>query len=299
MMCRTCGKFGHYIEGCPEKKNVNQGGKENPQHQGVRSADVRSDQDKNSQETMQGPWVVVQKPRRPRKNSGGTGGNTGNSKTADSNAAGTRFQILGSINDEETIPTKMGPLAAVNAEIEQQHVKHNKSQKGKNQPATPAVIKRSNDERKNETRTAFNGESISIKKKKIETVNKGNHGKIIEIEEDVMETDMVTTERVNKDMSATQKHHNDEFESHNNDAMSKHGTRPPDKLIMGQKIISIPNVTRPPDMLHAPHSSSSIPVSLPGKETMDNEVFIDANDQGVVELADSEMEIVNETQKLG
>jgi hypothetical protein len=59
----------------------------------------------------------------------------------------------------------MGPLAAVNAEIEQQHVKHNKSQKGKNQPATPAVIKRSNDERINETRTAFNGESISIKKK--------------------------------------------------------------------------------------------------------------------------------------
>jgi hypothetical protein len=94
MMRRTCGKFGHYIEGCPEIKNVNQGGKENPQHQGVRSADVRSDQDKNSQETMQGPWVVVQKPRRPRKNSGGTGGNTGNSKTADSNAAGTRFQIL-------------------------------------------------------------------------------------------------------------------------------------------------------------------------------------------------------------
>ncbi|MCI26299.1 hypothetical protein A2U01_0047494, partial [Trifolium medium] len=68
---------------------------------------------------------------------------------------------------------------------------------------------------------------------------------------------------------------------------------------MGQNIVINPNEPRPPDMLHAPHSSSSIPVSLPGKKTMDNEVYIDANGHGIVELSDSEMEIVNETQKLG
>lgn len=66
LLCLTCGKFGHYMEGCIEKPseerlkgkrvvvNDRDGGK------------VRFEGESSSHND-QGPWLVVQKPRRTRK----------------------------------------------------------------------------------------------------------------------------------------------------------------------------------------------------------------------------------------
>ncbi|PNX57606.1 hypothetical protein L195_g058778, partial [Trifolium pratense] len=74
MLCLTCGKFGHYREGCPDKgkgdygqqgeRNNSVGGEMQPPVMGGTGGD--------------GPWKVVQKQRRSRKTGQGK-----NSETAD------------------------------------------------------------------------------------------------------------------------------------------------------------------------------------------------------------------------
>ncbi|MCH94906.1 hypothetical protein A2U01_0015876, partial [Trifolium medium] len=63
MLCITCGKFGHYREGCPNKmksQEVNNGEKQGPTATSVGDSIGISSE-------VAGPWVVVQKPKRNRK----------------------------------------------------------------------------------------------------------------------------------------------------------------------------------------------------------------------------------------
>lgn len=99
MLCLSCGKFGHYIEGCPDngkKQSWNEVANTIQQAGGeVSEGGVSAQVPKEA-----GPWVVVQKPRRARrpKDSGpAQGGKT----SADLGASGSRSQALDPITNEE------------------------------------------------------------------------------------------------------------------------------------------------------------------------------------------------------
>jgi hypothetical protein len=280
MLCRTCGKFGHYIEGCPEKKTTTQDGSQNHQAQRVASTDSRSDMEKNNNESNQGPWVVVQKPRRNKKISGG-GGSSGSIKTSGSKDAGTRFQVLESINEEETNQADERQTEMEKEELVQQHVKYNKSQKERNKSANTSGIKRSNDERLDETIVANNNEPTIMRKKSNGINNSKNHGDATGTEEENMETNIVMSQGANGNMSTSNMPHNNELEITKKETARKHGTRPPDNINLG----SIPfNV-----------SDSPMKEGDKGDLMTEGETFVDANDQGTNEGSDSDMEVVGET----
>jgi hypothetical protein len=93
MLCMTCGRFGHYKEGCPAKKNdaVNGEGKVNDGQARI----------SNSDETgADGPWRIVQKQRRNKKIANGRNNmpavvNVSPAKINEQhNLGGSRFDVL-------------------------------------------------------------------------------------------------------------------------------------------------------------------------------------------------------------
>jgi hypothetical protein len=104
MLCRTCGKFGHYLEGCPDKKtpsatnmDTNEGGMANTEV----SANLKGSDSMGGD--GDGPWVVVQKTRRPRKAKEGTGKENFATGAGRNTGNGTRFEILETINEDSEI----------------------------------------------------------------------------------------------------------------------------------------------------------------------------------------------------
>jgi hypothetical protein len=225
--------------------------------------------------------VVVQKPRRNKKISGGGGGSSGSIKTSGSKDAGTRFQVLESINEEETNQADERQTEMEKEELVQQHVKYNKSQKERNKSANTSGIKRSNDERLDETIVANNNEPTIMRKKSNGINNSKNHGDATGTEEEKMETNIVMSQGANGNMSTSNMPHNNELEITKKETTRKHGTRPPDNINLG----SIPfNV-----------SDSPMKEGDKGDLMTEGETFVDANDQGTNEGSDSDMEVVGET----
>ncbi|GAU51239.1 hypothetical protein TSUD_129860 [Trifolium subterraneum] len=91
MLCMTCGRFGHYKEGCPTKKNNDAGSNENKANEG------KSKEPNDDGSGAEGPWRIVQKQRRNKKaiigrNNTMAGLNIAPAKPA--NSGGSRFGVL-------------------------------------------------------------------------------------------------------------------------------------------------------------------------------------------------------------
>jgi hypothetical protein len=104
MLRRSCGRFGHYVEGCPEKiapslpNNGNAANNPLAVGEGMNSKGTE-----NHDEIVNGPWVVDQKPRRPLRNNEGTSKDGVAAGHAQNAGTGTQFDILDSINEEPEI----------------------------------------------------------------------------------------------------------------------------------------------------------------------------------------------------
>jgi hypothetical protein len=62
LLCLNCGKFGHYVEGCPKTSVVGGNGGQGGENDRVeKQTQVMGGE-------VTGPWTVVSKTRRPRKN---------------------------------------------------------------------------------------------------------------------------------------------------------------------------------------------------------------------------------------
>jgi hypothetical protein len=106
MLCRSCGKFGHYVEGCPDKL-VSNTSRTNTHQDSVSVNEKGQTANGKEKNEGEGPWVVVQKPRRPRKTKEGNNKEAMAAGSARNTGTGTRFDILETINEEHEIRGSM------------------------------------------------------------------------------------------------------------------------------------------------------------------------------------------------
>jgi hypothetical protein len=152
------------VEGCPEKKTTRPSNNDTEtNHSVVAGVGTNSTGPEIHDETLNGPWVVVQKPRRPRRNKEGNSKDEAAAGHAQNAGTGTRFEILDSINGEPeilganneernnlNIPTKNTPHSA-HTKNRGKSGKHVEDKKGKavnnmvqHESTNGQVIKRNN-----------------------------------------------------------------------------------------------------------------------------------------------------------
>jgi hypothetical protein len=62
LLCKTCGKFGYYGKGCPEKGKIAAAQCESSENGGQKNEGINL-----ASGRLEGPWMVVQKQKRNRK----------------------------------------------------------------------------------------------------------------------------------------------------------------------------------------------------------------------------------------
>jgi hypothetical protein len=228
MMCRSCGKFGHYVEGCSEKKTPSN----NPRST---TDDVQAVE--NIADDTAGPWVVVQKPRRPRKtkeNNNKDGSTVANDRNT---GTGTRFEILKQLNEDpeivvanndepiNAIPSATNHQKSMHAKGGERTGKHVGTKKGK-----AAVNMGENQKRieKYGTHTANKQQIHQENNKGALTRNKaqGNHEVNNNVLHDYAGNNIQTTQKTNEESIPTTLSHEGPH----------HMPRPPDQHHMDQNL---------------------------------------------------------------
>ncbi|MCH85177.1 hypothetical protein A2U01_0006021 [Trifolium medium] len=324
LLCTNCGKFGHYKEGCPEK--VREGEKVTGGEQAGNGAVAGKLGLAGS--GSDGPWVVVQKQKRSRKTLAAEGGNKRSSgKTNNTpHLQGSHFDSLREETleiEDESINLGGGKRQpGVEEQVECGTNGRDKNQEGvqkgliinnennvkglKNasgvsmtQPTgSVASQERIGKNSRLSTRGtgSFKGKSTGkthvstqtktsiiselLEKKKMEKLFAAQFKKVT-----INGDKQGNNEKSQESKSATLIENDDVSKEEAGLNLSLHG-------------VNKPNGTRPPDIQTTPLDSSFVSNSNEIDTTPEGDEFLDAHDQGIAGVSDSEMELVGETPDL-
>ncbi|CAJ2657275.1 unnamed protein product [Trifolium pratense] len=316
MLCLTCGKFGHYREGCPDKvqSNADQQGARNRDTEGVVFS---SNMGGNGEE---GPWRVVHKQRRNRKNAPtkntaapeGKGNNIPTKQNVTppvsnndmAKISGSRFITLsddnGEINEEDLeregngmsnagdmmeLNGSQNPLNGVNG----RNKKNKRGNNGDNAKKEEANIEKLNKDQKLATRGGvFKGKTVTQVKKGVGNVA----GKIgVEWLESLKAqySKPISISGGEKTKGEVPK------EIHKSYVWEVGSTK---TLRLGQVDTDVINAPRPPDGLTAPNNTYSDHTQRETDVGLEVEIYEDANDESSVGTSETNMEVVQETPTL-
>jgi hypothetical protein len=303
MLCMTCGRFGHYKEGCQIKKN-NAGN-------GDGQVDEGKAGNSNSDDTgVEGPWRIVQKQRRSKKtvtgkpNMPAAVNDLSTKINAYRNLGGSRFDVLNVDSDETNMETNVEqdgefldseetrrePILELrdNKEeaINRKKQNKNKCGIGGDHVAKFNAAERIPKEPKLATRVGntFKGKFSANTKKGVEhAMDKMGIDIIGDLMGQTVQPKAVSTQNITGRKN-----------------IGEHELGLTSASMLGPKSVSNPNLPRPPDNVVIPPLSQKIPTLLTSNEdlSIEGEVFEDANDQGSHLSSDSDMEVVGETPNL-
>jgi hypothetical protein len=312
LLCITCGKFGHYKEGCTEKLIQQKAIGSVQQNGGDVGGIVGSDGD--------GPWVVVHKPRRQRKGKDAVvdqnrGKAVNESINDEPKISGSRFislnddipelnaeipVIIGINDDEKTKEVGEKNMATnmegnnMHEEVEKQRVKFKKGNGKLN-------VERANKDSKLATRgtQSFKGKGGGFSKKGVEN----SSGLMGENRREVVKEAHFRRPNDNNGQQ------NLGFQNGLNVGVTDKVTKGEDSKTtyldqhvntnLGQIQIIMPNVPRPPNSdgntsIFTANTQLQSHVSM-----VDNDEFVDASDNGATGDSESDMDVVDETPQLG
>jgi hypothetical protein len=311
LLCITCGKFGHYKEGCPDKVKQQDGNSGDRQNGGSGGGvSVGSEVD--------GPWVVVQKLRRQRKGKeresmAGTGWGKDATRliNGEPTLVGSRFNALSDNtpelndnipaiinvnegeNNQEENQTQVNTYMEGNnlkAGVEKQHVKNKKGNGG-------AHVERLVKNSKLATRgtQSFKGKSGSSLKKGVENISD------LLVENNMERMREAQLSRPNDDNGQINMEvQNSNLKGGSEQAIqgTHNGTSmlgPNGHRMIGNMQIVQPNIPRPPNVEHnTPVNVSK--VQQAGYELgVEKDEFVDASENGTAGDSESDMEVVTET----
>ncbi|MCH81277.1 hypothetical protein A2U01_0002062, partial [Trifolium medium] len=295
LLCTTCGRFGHYKEGCPEKVKEHAekrdergvGGEEGSRHNHAGSG-------------VEGPWCVVKKQKRNRKT--GPARNTLPEEHRDApgriNAPnispGSRFASLGedmlevnreSLDREENMQelnlagNDVGRENHVEFEKRSQRTKNRRGNNGGGAAKGDVA-----DHNKKENKLAARGGG-NLKGKMGEQVKKGVENLADKMGEKFLENLMGQYQKPNGTSSGNE----------GNGRRSSETVLSPN--VPGK--VGLPNRPRPPNWNHTPFQVTTVSTTSRDEELVrEGEVFLDADEQGPNTSYDADMDIVVETPSL-
>ncbi|KAK2384311.1 zinc ion binding / nucleic acid binding protein [Trifolium repens] len=329
LLCKNCGKFGHYSEGCPEKIKVTNG------HQEVIENGGRNNGGGDAPgSNLDGPWMVVQKQKRIRKgkekeNTMSEGG--GRKGPAKFNAAGSingsRFVALMDDNVEDIQQNANHAQTVVKPVLEEHVANESANGYGRNNQNNDTINshkKKSAGSGKNNLVIIANqgtGASCAEKEDNVGLSwqqKEGNQEKSLKpVKLGARVTESFKGKSTSKNNGrATLDHLVENIEKNKLANLVKEQIRQPresgDKegivmdgrgfnfqemgLHVGLPLKGAPNVPRPPDFQNVPpFINTPPPVQATDDINQEKENFLDASDQVGEGSSDSDMEVVKET----
>jgi hypothetical protein len=318
LLCTTCGKFGHYKEGCPDIL------KKSEQTNGGTKGDQSANDDGHSDlagSNVAGPWVVVKKTKRTRKGkeredpvgariSPATGDING-----DPHLKGSRFV---SLSEDSTDMNK--DLAIISDERNgensmQAHEKIEEVNNGENTERGNNMSGNSGTHNKGKSSGSKMHNEKIIKGGKLAArgsqVFKNKNGNSLKIGSDNLQEVLREKEisngfeaRIqrpnnsnNMDFAWPQTSNNMEIQRETMEGTNKSGYEINQTLNinMGQMTVITPNMPRPPNIGNTHPMNEPFLSHKKGEEPGETEEFVDANEHGSSGYSDSEMEVVGET----
>jgi hypothetical protein len=311
LLCITCGKFGHYKEGCPEKL------KQQESNGGDRTSGGSSGVLAGSE--VDGPWVVVQKPRRQRKGKerdpiteAGRGKTSEEIINGDASLVGSHFAALSNnipeLNENYPIIIGVNEREKVHNESENNlendmeginlhggGEKRIKNKKGNGGAHVERLLKTS----KLATRgtQSFKGKAASNLKKGVENISgyRGENNVDMLWEGHVRRSNDVDGQLIMGVQNNNLKIVEENFKQgaiNGSVSLGQNG-----EMGMGHNQITLPNIPRPPNLDKDTTTITSKVLELVQDLGVEKEVFVDASENGTAGDSESDMEIVEETPK--